>query len=60
MPLVTVGQLAKEFKVCERTVFRQIKAGLPTRKVGRSLRFDLAEVRRWSKQQKAAPTSGDA
>jgi len=47
MRLLTVRQLAESLQVCERTVFRQIKAGLPTRKVGRSLRFDAAEVRRW-------------
>ncbi len=45
----TVEDVAKHFGVASRTVHRWLKhTDIPHRRVGRTIRFNLDEVNRWS------------
>lgn len=47
MPLLTAKELALELHVNEKDVYRKAQSGeLPSYKIGKSRRFDLAEVLR--------------
>jgi excisionase family DNA binding protein len=47
--LLTVKDLEKFFKVSRQTIYEWRKQGMPFRKIGRSIRFDMAEVDAWVK-----------
>lgn len=49
MAFVDAKVVAAELKVHRDTVYRLIKVGLPTHRVGGRDRFDLDEIRAWSK-----------
>jgi excisionase family DNA binding protein len=48
--LVNTDELAKQLGVSPMTVFRLREKGLPTIKVGNSVRFDLNDVIEWMKR----------
>ncbi len=51
-PDAGVGQVAAHFGVTPRTVRRWIKAtGMPHRRIGITLRFNIAEVDDWAAEQ---------
>ena len=51
--LIDIGTLAKLLGVGERYVRRMVaERRVPTVKVGRLVRFDLAEIRRWIEEQR--------
>ncbi|MGB9111481.1 MAG: helix-turn-helix domain-containing protein [Acidimicrobiales bacterium] len=54
--LVDIGTLARLLAVDERYVRRMVQERrVPTFKVGRLVRFDLADIREWVKEQRRAP-----
>ena len=57
---VTVDIIAAELQVSERTIrnWRE-KYGLPFKKIGGALRFDLEEVREWFKNWSGNGKSGE-
>jgi excisionase family DNA binding protein len=58
--LIDISTLAKLLGVGERYVRRMIaERRVPTVKVGRLVRFDLAEIRRWIEEQRRPP-AGEA
>ena len=58
--IVDISTLAKLLGVGERYVRRMIaERRVPTVKVGRLVRFDLAEIRRWIEEQRRPP-AGEA
>jgi excisionase family DNA binding protein len=50
----TVDELAGIFKVDRRTVYGLRSQGLPSRRVGKELRFDPLEVAAWLKKKQRA------
>ena len=51
--LIDIARLADLLGVGERYVRRMVAEGrVPTVKVGRLVRFDLAEIRRWIEEQR--------
>ena len=48
---LTTKELAKIFSVTTRTVVNWREAGMPYKKLGRSVRFDLDEVLAWSEKR---------
>ena len=51
--LIDIGTLAKLLGVGERYVRRMVaERRVPTAKVGRLVRFDLTEIRRWIEEQR--------
>lgn len=52
-PLKSVEEIAAYLKITTRTVYRLITEGdMPHRKIGGSIRFDMAEIEAWSKKDK--------
>ena len=48
-----VTDIAKNYQVTTRTVYNWMKAGMPYRKIGSVLRFDLTDVDRWTMEQQS-------
>ena len=48
---LTTKELAKIFSVTTRTVVNWREAGMPYKKLGRIVRFDLKEVLAWSEKR---------
>lgn len=56
--LVDIGTLARLLGVGERYVRRMVaQRRVPTVKVGRLVRFDLADIRKWVEQQRRPDAS---
>lgn len=49
--LMTKKEIAKYFDVCEMTIDRLTKKGMPRYKVGIKVMFDLDEVKLWMKER---------
>lgn len=45
--LISINELSKKLGVHRNTIDRRIKDGLPHYKIGKTLRFDLEEVKKW-------------
>ncbi|MGA8296571.1 MAG: helix-turn-helix domain-containing protein [Acidimicrobiales bacterium] len=57
--LVNIATLARLLAVDERYVRRMIlERRVPTVKVGRLVRFDLADIRKWVEEQRRPPLKG--
>ena len=52
--LLSVKQVASYLSVSPKTVMRLVARGLRCVRVGRSVRFDAQDVRRWVERQKDA------
>jgi len=51
--LLTPRDAAKALAVCEKTLFNMTKAGeIPAVKIGRAVRYSVADLARWVEQQK--------
>ncbi len=50
--LLTKKELARRWKVSERTISNLQNEGLPKRYLGKSIRFDYEEVSTWAKDRK--------
>ena len=51
MPLVDADTVAKFCKLPKQRIYEAAKSGLiPSVRIGRSLRFDESELRRWAKR----------
>ena len=46
-PLLTTQDLMRRTRLCEKTIGRYVKEGLPTRNVGGNVRFDYETARTW-------------
>lgn len=58
--LLTVEEMMKKFKVSKVTIYNWIKTGLPSIKMGRTLRFDSKEVMEWVDRNRRVKTeTGD-
>lgn len=44
---VTTKEVAAYYKVTEQTVYNWRQEGLPYKKLGRAVRFDLDEIEQW-------------
>jgi excisionase family DNA binding protein len=54
--LLTARQTAAALQVCEKTLWSLTRDGkLPAVRIGRAVRYDLADVRRFIEASKAAP-----
>ena len=49
--LLTIQELSKVLKVCEMTIYRHRKKGLPSIKIGGLTRYDLDEVLEYFKNK---------
>lgn len=58
--LVPAKELASSLAVSLSTVWRLVRDGMPSHKLGKSRRFDRQAVMAWldERQRKAAPTHG--
>lgn len=52
--LLTIPDVGKLLQMCPRSVYNLIDQGLPTMKIGRSVRIHPAEFRRWLAGWRAA------
>lgn len=50
--MLTKKELATHYKVSESTVNRMLKQGLPHKRFGNQVRFDLEEVEKWLEKEK--------
>ena len=58
--LLTPREAAKALSVCERTLFGLTKEGeLPTVRIGRAVRYDLADLRAWIEKAKKSETKAE-
>lgn len=53
-PLLTIPDIEKLLQVSRRTVYNLIDRGLPTMKLGKSVRIHPADFRRWLAGWRAA------
>lgn len=53
-PLLTISDVGKLLQVSKRTVYNLIDQGLPTMKLGKSVRIHPADYRRWLAGWRAA------
>jgi excisionase family DNA binding protein len=53
-PLLTISDVEKLLRVSRRTVYNLIDRGLPTMKLGKSIRIHPADYRRWLAGWRAA------
>jgi excisionase family DNA binding protein len=52
LPLLTVREAAKVLRVCDRTLWTLTQeGGIPAVKVGRSVRYDQADLAKWTAGQ---------
>ena len=52
--LLTTRQAAKALAICERSLWTMTQSGtIPCIRLGRSVRYDPGDLRRWIDQQKA-------
>lgn len=58
--LLTQAELMERLRISRATLFRWRQAGLPTIKLGRTLRFDAVEVLRWVKRSAEHDTLPEA
>lgn len=49
--LLTTKQLAEKLQVAEITIHKWRAKGFPFIKLGRSVRFDMTEVKKWIEEQ---------
>ena len=50
--LLTTNELAELMKVTTQSIYNWRKQGMPFYKIGKSVRFDLEEIREWLKTKK--------
>jgi len=51
--LLTPQEAARSLNVCERTLYSLTKAGeLPAVRIGRAVRYDIADLRAWIERAK--------
>lgn len=54
-PLLTVREAADLLRISDRTLWTLTSSGrLPSVRVGRSVRYDIADLRKWIDSQKTA------
>ena len=56
--LLLKPELAEYLHVTERTIENQEKKGLPSVRIGKSVRYDLSDVLAWLKNPRAVPRRG--
>lgn len=57
--LISVDELTKELKISRPTVYSMLRKGMPSLKVGRRRKFQLAKVYDWLEKQGKWPTPKD-
>jgi excisionase family DNA binding protein len=50
--MITFKDIEQKYQVTRQTIYSWIKAGMPSYKVGRLVRFEAAEVEAWIKNKK--------